>query len=343
MLSHQVGAGLITDARLLTETRNELAIQRRDARQEARRTKAALAQRDRRIAHSEERLSRSAASDAALTETQEKIALLESGAELRRLRDRIASLEGELFAAKRSENCARREAGVLREERAASQTGLEQTSVLISDYEAACGVMERLFANGTQDSPTSEQCSDCPDLAGRRVLCLRGRSSISQPLPLSSQSLQRRVRPPRRRHRGQPSASRIPTRCRGRSHLSRKLRQPRRLSARETLLQTQRQGIRASQERRRRLLRPGPGASRDLSFWSNHGLLILFSSGRCSKASNAISRHVCCMDGAYRGSMARRPAYPTRTMPSPRSARRPKAPRFRWRASRACMTPSIIW
>ena len=67
MLSHQVGAGLITDARLLTETRNELAIQRRDARQEARRTKAALAQRDKRIAHLEERLSRSAASRTAVS------------------------------------------------------------------------------------------------------------------------------------------------------------------------------------------------------------------------------------------------------------------------------------
>ena len=102
MLSHQVGAGLITAARLLTETRNELAIQRRDARQEARRTKAALAQRDKRIAHLEERLSRSAVSDAALTESHEKIALLESGAELRRLSDRVASLEEELFTAKRS-------------------------------------------------------------------------------------------------------------------------------------------------------------------------------------------------------------------------------------------------
>ena len=182
MLSHQVGAGLITDARLLTETRNELAIQRRDARQEARRTKAALAQRDKRIAHLEERLSRSAASDAALTETQEKIALLESGAELRRLRDRIASLEEELFAAKRSENRARREADELREERAASQTELEQTSALLSDYEAACGVMERVLSNGTQDSCescTSEQCSDCLDLAGRRVLCVGGRSSLA--------------------------------------------------------------------------------------------------------------------------------------------------------------------
>lgn len=78
MLSHQVGAGLITDARTVAQTRAELAGIRREARGEAQRSRAALDQRDKRIASLESQLTHAKKLENELAGARRTIAELQS-------------------------------------------------------------------------------------------------------------------------------------------------------------------------------------------------------------------------------------------------------------------------
>lgn len=184
MLSHQVGAGLVTDARLLAETRAELIKVREDAQHKAQRSRAALSQRDRRIASLEGNLANVPALERGFAKARRTIADLQSGRLLRALHERLERLETEVEDLKQSEARATSRAALWRARFKSSQETLERTAAELQEHRAANRVLEQPFPGDSGpgagcDRCTSERCETCPDLAGRRVLCIGGRSSLA--------------------------------------------------------------------------------------------------------------------------------------------------------------------
>ena len=184
MLSHQVGAGLITDARLLTETRVELLRIRKDAQQEAKRMAAALAQKDRQIASLEASLAHVRELKSELADARRTITELRSDRLLAGLHGKLERLETEVAYLRQSEARATGRAALWRERHKVNQQILERTAAELKEHRATNRVLEHLFTGDSGSGTGCEGCSSdcceaCPDLAGRRVLCIGGRSSLT--------------------------------------------------------------------------------------------------------------------------------------------------------------------
>jgi len=184
MLSHQVGAGLIADARMLAQTRAELASIRKEAREEAQRSRAALDQRDKRIASLEGQLTHVKELENELSGARRTIAELQSDGLLAGLREGLARLETQAENLRQSEARANRHAALWRDRFEERQKTLEQTIAELEEHRATIVVLERLLeadlgSDAGCECCSTDRCTSCPDLTGRRVLCIGGRSSLT--------------------------------------------------------------------------------------------------------------------------------------------------------------------
>ena len=188
MLSHQVGAGLITDARLLADTRAELSKVREESLKDLQRARDALEKRDRQIASLNKRLAETRDQTRDLDLARRKIADLESDQALARLSEGLRQLEAEVEGLRRSETRAHHEAETWRHHHDESQAALERTAVELAESQSAVRVLEQVLMGDSSSDTGCERCSAngrsagcgaCLDLAGRRVLCVGGRSSLT--------------------------------------------------------------------------------------------------------------------------------------------------------------------
>lgn len=184
MLSHQVGAGHVTDARLLSETRETLNRVRADARRDTERNRAAIAQRDKRITKLEERLAQMQRLETELDAARRTIENLESDRLLSDLKVRVRDLEVEIKNLSQSRDRESSQAILWRERCRAGDATLKRVTAELEDLRSANRVLEQLLGDDCDfdagcDCCSSDPCEECPNLEGRRVLCVGGRSSLT--------------------------------------------------------------------------------------------------------------------------------------------------------------------
>lgn len=180
MLSHQIGAGQRADLKRLAEALAELKALRRELETNQARARQTIEDRERRIA--ELRL----ALDASERRRHE------SFAELQQLRQRIDTLGGatvldQLSKLEDRTRTAEQRQQTLQAELADSRQAFaverERNAELESECEgwrAECTALEQLRAQPTGGCNACDHHLDgiCPDLCGRRILCVGGRSQL---------------------------------------------------------------------------------------------------------------------------------------------------------------------
>ena len=180
MLSHQIGAGQRADLKRLTETLAELKALRLEMEANQARARQTIEDRERRIAE--------LASALDVSERQRH----ESVTELQRLRQRMDTLGGATAfdqlskleeRVRTSEQRQQALQAELTDSRQACATAREQTAALKSEcqgWQAECAALEQLLAQsgGSRNDCNNRLDGVCPDLCGRRILCVGGRSQL---------------------------------------------------------------------------------------------------------------------------------------------------------------------
>lgn len=180
MLSHQVGAGQRADLQKLRTVEAELGSIRHAFDDLQRRTRVRLGAREAETRDLQQRLTTLDAERRRLLSQRE-----EQDRELARLRaacgfERAANLERQLAAAHRCNDRLRRRCDELQ----AAVTAAERSRVSI---ERECGErgaetagLEHLITQATTacDGCRNTPCGECPNLHGRRILCVGGRSRL---------------------------------------------------------------------------------------------------------------------------------------------------------------------
>lgn len=186
MMSHQIGAGQYTDARVLTETRAQLAALERARAQEARRHEQRLAARDRLLVAHKEQLARANASLRRLKQqAKDSGGAGNRGATAAPEDARAAELEAENKRLRSSYERATREAQRLRQEREAAAERIRELSVELTEQQAANAALERILADqqalgeAVAECTGRADCRACLDLQGRRILCIGGRGTLA--------------------------------------------------------------------------------------------------------------------------------------------------------------------
>jgi len=189
MLSHQIGAGLSADLKVLTEARQALARLQRDTDAERQRNARKLIQRDARIAELEQRLQALSEVEQALLSARERIAVLESDETLQALMAREQALAERLSAVQRRADAACLETEHLRERAALAEQRRDALSAALSGREQIIQALERvLLPPDAETAGCDGDCARCSqpnsttaevDLRGRRILCVGGRGSSS--------------------------------------------------------------------------------------------------------------------------------------------------------------------
>lgn len=182
MLSHQIGAGQYTEARVLAETRAQLARVEQDRAQEARRYEQRLAARDRLLAAHKDQLAKASAALRRLerADTQDAAAAPDPDES-----KRIAGLEADVQRLQDAYERAMRENDRLRDEHAAAHEQVRQLTADLADQQEASAALEKILADQqaaneeTSDCPRDGRCGACLDLQGRRILCIGGRGTLA--------------------------------------------------------------------------------------------------------------------------------------------------------------------
>ncbi len=180
MLSHQVGAGQRADLRRLNAAERDRDELRRAFDDLQRRTRRQLEDREQRLAELEHRLRD--ADDERRRLSALEAALCDELAELRRSQGqrRTTALQAEL--AEQRQRRAQAEQGARRWQ-AACQAAERRVGALEADcrdLSAECRAMERLLGESLAgcEACGEADCEACPDLAGRRILCVGGRNRL---------------------------------------------------------------------------------------------------------------------------------------------------------------------
>ncbi|MCA1790784.1 MAG: DUF2325 domain-containing protein [Thioalkalivibrio sp.] len=180
MLSHQIGAGQRADLKRLTEALAELKALRLQMETNQARTRQTVEDRERRIAEL------GSALDASERQHHESVT------ELQRLRQRIDTLGGAtafdqlLKIEERARTAEHRQQALqaeLADWRQACATAREQNAALEAEcqrWQAEYSALEQLLARPTGGCNACDNRLDgvCPDLCGRRILCVGGRSQL---------------------------------------------------------------------------------------------------------------------------------------------------------------------
>lgn len=189
MLSHQIGAGLRADLAALTKARKDVARLRHDSEAEARRQTRRLQAKLTEIEHLRERVAQLDGIEQAYEATRERLRELEDGRELRALRAQVAALEQDNERQGRRLADAELRANALETGLGAAESELVDLTAQLSEQVHACVALERLVGIGDEGVGCSAQdCETCAesqdsvldlDLAGRRILCVGGRSDLA--------------------------------------------------------------------------------------------------------------------------------------------------------------------
>lgn len=180
MLSHQIGAGQRADLKKLQDARVALERLRKESSEQQHRHLQALEQRDRRLATLQDQLA-SVQEDLRVAKAREK----ELRTRLGRFED--TSLEARLTDMERRARAAERDAERLRSEVRMWKEACELASERSDTWErelveqrAQREALERLVipsASGCNGCTAAESLT-CPNLCGRRILCVGGRSHL---------------------------------------------------------------------------------------------------------------------------------------------------------------------
>jgi len=180
MLSHQVGAGQRADLRRLSVLEQEFDGLQRDFDDQRRRHASQLDERDNRIRALERRLAAAEAERGRL----DRLAARQSGelAALREIpaRQQVERLQREFDRQARALEQARADAD---RAWAATQEAGRRTAAIEADYHRACetrDALEALLEQALGECANCEAAAEdrCPDLGGRRILCVGGRTQL---------------------------------------------------------------------------------------------------------------------------------------------------------------------
>ncbi|MEA1051856.1 DUF2325 domain-containing protein [Lamprobacter modestohalophilus] len=189
MLSHQIGAGLRADLSALTKARKDLAQLRHDSESEARRQARRLQAKITEIEHLRERVAQLESIEQAYEAARERLRELEDGRELRALRAQVATLEQDNERQGRRLADAELRANALETGLGSAESEIVDLTAQLSEQAQACEALERLVGMGADAVGCSaKDCESCGvdddrvldlDLAGRRILCVGGRSDLA--------------------------------------------------------------------------------------------------------------------------------------------------------------------
>lgn len=190
MLSHQVGAGLRADLAALSKARKDLAHLRRAAESEAKQQARRLQAKSDQIDQLRQRLAQLEGIEQAYEAMRERLRELEDGRELRALRARVAEMEHANELQGRRLADAELRASALQRGLAAAETELTEVSAELREQVQAREALERLLLLGADQAdgcsaPDGDSCGEGDDraadldLAGRRILCVGGRSDLA--------------------------------------------------------------------------------------------------------------------------------------------------------------------
>jgi hypothetical protein len=180
MLSHQIGAGQRADLQRLAEAEAELAGLQRDFDGLQRRTRRQLEAREQRILELERAL-RTADEDRRRLIAAEACLLDElAAAQVRRSSEYVSRLEEELTHERRLSSERREECDGWRLACQAAEGRLAELEARYRERDAEADILERLLAQSLLpcDTCTVETCGDRPNLNGRRILCVGGRTCL---------------------------------------------------------------------------------------------------------------------------------------------------------------------
>lgn len=189
MLSHQIGAGLRADLAALAKTRKDLEQLRKDTNAEAKRQAQRAQAKASEIERLRARVSQLEAIEQAYEDARERMRELEDDRGLRTLRARTAELE--LVNERQGRQLANAElrASALEAGLGEAEAEVVDLSARLGEQVRACEALERLVGvtsdTGDSRAPDCETCAegDDPgqalDLAGRRILCVGGRSDLA--------------------------------------------------------------------------------------------------------------------------------------------------------------------
>ncbi len=186
MLSHQIGAGHCTEARVLAETRARLAAVERARAEEARRFAQRLADRDRLLTALKAQLGR--ANETLRRQQQQKgqRATDKSGDLARRTDTRVEELRAEVKRLQVGYERATLEGQRLSEEFERATEQISRLSAELDDRQAAAEALERILlcqqssAQAVSGCAGGDACRACVDLQGRRILCVGGRGTLAE-------------------------------------------------------------------------------------------------------------------------------------------------------------------
>jgi hypothetical protein len=189
MLSHQIGAGLRADLTALTKMRKELVQLRRDRDVEVKRQAQRAHAKTSEIERLRERVAQLETIEQAYGEARERIRELEDNRELLGLHVRVAELERLNERQGRQLAEAELRASALETGLGDAEAEVVELSARLEEQVRACEALERLVgirddtvACGPQDCETcreGDQDGSGLDLAGRRILCVGGRSDLA--------------------------------------------------------------------------------------------------------------------------------------------------------------------
>lgn len=180
MLSHQVGAGQRADLQALAEAREEVAQRRQDladALRRHRRQHRELVQRNQELeARLAERQAQQRQLQAMLTAREAELAALRAahtGSTVEQLHSALQHSEAE------RQRLTRERLHWLRD-RHAIERRLRDRQIRLTERTAECQALERQLASLLPDCArcANPECAEQPDLGGRRILCVGGRTHM---------------------------------------------------------------------------------------------------------------------------------------------------------------------
>ncbi len=180
MLSHQIGAGQRADLKRLSETLAELKALRLELESNQARARQTLEDRERRIAELRSALDASERqrhqSFTELQQLRQRIDTLGGATVL----DQVSKLEDRTRTAEQRQQTLQAELADSRQAFAVERERNAELEAECEGWRAECTALEQLLAQPTGGCNACDHHMDgiCPDLCGRRILCVGGRSQL---------------------------------------------------------------------------------------------------------------------------------------------------------------------
>jgi hypothetical protein len=180
MLSHQIGAGQRADLQRLAQTEAALAELRRDLDTQQRRSRRQLEDREQRISKLESALRERNEERHRLIASEQAVRRQLAQLQARATDEYVSNLEQQSRGLERRILLAEREREHWQQ---ACEAAQRKAAALAADLQCKvneCKAVEQLIALSPSSCHgcDSDSCADCPDLRGRRILCVGGRNQL---------------------------------------------------------------------------------------------------------------------------------------------------------------------